>query len=121
MILRTSLRPELDVELVTFHGELDAATAPDLGQPLGEVVAMPRGALLIDLCDCTFIDSLGVATVVRAAKGMRERDRPLAVATSSPQVRRVLALTGADEILDVLWSREDAINRLSSRLGQPDR
>ena len=70
MILRTSLRPELDIELVAFHGELDAASAPDLRARLGEVVEMPRGALLIDLCDCTFIDSLGVAAVVRAAKGM---------------------------------------------------
>ena len=86
---------------------------------LGEVVEMPRGGLLIDLCDCTFIDSLGVAAVVRAAKEMRRRDRSLAVATSSPQVRRVLSLTGADELLDVHWSREDAVDRLAERLGRP--
>ena len=119
MILRTSLRPELDIELVAFHGELDAASAPDLRARLGEVVEMPRGALLIDLCDCTFIDSLGVEAVVRAAKGMHERDRSLAVATSSPQIRRVLSLTGADELLDVHWSREDAVDRLAEQLGGP--
>jgi anti-sigma B factor antagonist len=117
MILRTSLAPELEGELIAFHGELDAASAPDLAARLGEVVALPRGALVIDLCDCTFIDSLGIAAVVRASKGMRERGRRIAVAASSPQVRRTLALTGADELLEVHWSREDAIASLASGRG----
>ena len=91
MILRISLRPELDIELVAFHGELDAASAPDLRARLDEVVEMPRGALLIDLCDCTFIDSLGVAAVGlgvvavalrRMARGQRSR------AASSPRTPR---------------------------------
>jgi beta-phosphoglucomutase-like phosphatase (HAD superfamily) len=52
---------------------------------------------------------------------MRERDRPLALATSSPQVRRVLSLTGADELLDVHWSRDEAVDRLAGLLGRPSR
>jgi anti-sigma B factor antagonist len=117
MILRISLSPELDGELVAFHGELDALSAPDLAARLGEVVALPTGALVIDLSDCTFIDSLGIATVVRTSKGMRARDRPVAVAASNPQVRRTLTLTGADELLEVHWSREDAISSLASGSG----
>jgi anti-sigma B factor antagonist len=115
MILRTSLRPDLDGELVSFHGELDAASAPDLTARLDEVVAMRRGALVIDLCDCHFIDSLGIAVVVRASKQMRSEGRPVAVATSSSQVRRVLSLTGADELLSVHWSQADAVDALSGR------
>jgi len=113
MILRTSLSPELDAELVSFHGELDAASAPDLTARLDEVVAIRRGALVIDLCDCHFIDSLGIAVVVRTSKEMRNQGRPVAVAASSSQVRRVLALTGADELLSLHWSRADAIDWLA--------
>jgi len=113
MILRTSLSPQLDAELVAFHGELDAVSAPDLTARLDEVVATARGALVIDLCDCHFIDSLGIAVVVRASKDMRDQGRPVAVAASSSQVRRVLSLTGADELLSVHWSRADAIGWLA--------
>jgi len=113
MILRTSLRPELDAELVSFHGELDAASAPDLTARLDDVLAVRRGALVIDLCDCHFIDSLGIAVVVRASKKMRNQGRSVAVAASSSQVRRVLSLTGADELLSVHWSQADAIGWLS--------
>lgn len=112
MILRSSLRPELDAEVVAFHGELDAAAAPDLADRLAEVEALPGVGLLIDLTDCSFIDSLGIGSVISGSKALREQDRAVVVAASSPQVRRVLSLTGADELLTVHWSRADAVEWL---------
>jgi len=115
MILRTSLNPELDAQMVAFHGELDAAAAPDLDTRLNEVLEAPRGALLIDLGGCTFIDSLGIAALVRGSREMLERGRAVAAAVPSPQVRRTLALTGVDSLLEVCWSREDALAWLSAQ------
>ena len=114
MILRTSLNPDLDAELVAFHGELDAGAAPDLAARLSEVLTKSDGALLIDLCDCTFVDSLGIAAVVQGSKAMLEQGRTVAVAASGPQVRHVFALTGADELLSLHWSRADAIDWLAA-------
>ncbi len=119
MILHSTLRPELDCELIAFHGELDAAAAPDLRERLEEVVAEPHGALLIDLACCTFIDSLGVAALVEAAKGMSERDRAVAIATAKPQARRILELTGLDALLSLCWTRDEAIAVLGERSPQP--
>ena len=113
MILRNTLSPALEGELVAFHGELDVAAAPDLRALLAEIAADSQGALLIDLCDCTFIDSLGIAAIVGGSKAMLERGRAVAVAVSSPQVRRILALTGADELLPIHWSREEALGWLA--------
>jgi len=115
MILRTSLHPELDAQMVAFHGELDAAAAPDLDTRLNEVLGTADGGLLIDLGACTFIDSLGIATLVRSSREMLDQGRAVAVAVPSPQVRHTLSLTGVDSLLQVCWSREDALQWLSEQ------
>lgn len=115
MILRTSLSPDLDAQMVAFHGELDAAAAPDFDARLAEVLTAPDDALLVDLAGCTFIDSLGIASLVRGARELLERGRAVAVAVPSPQVRRTLALTGVDALLQICWSREDALNWLAAQ------
>ncbi len=116
MILRTSLRPELDADLVSFHGELDATAAPDFGARLAEVAATPPAALLIDLCACTFIDSLGIAALVEGSRAMLEQQRPVAIAASSSQVRRVLTLVGVDDLVPLRRTRAEAAEWLASEL-----
>jgi anti-anti-sigma factor len=117
MITHASLTPELDCELVAFYGELDAAAAPDLDARMGEATAPPAKGLLVDLCGCTFIDSLGIAAVIGGVRTMLERDRPAAVACSSPQVRSMLALTGVDKLVAVYRTREEAVTALAGSPG----
>src|SRR5262249_52365067 len=53
------------VRVLSVSGELDRGTAPQLEQPLEEALASD-GSLLIDLSACEFIDSTGIALLVRA-------------------------------------------------------
>ncbi|MDX6582593.1 MAG: hypothetical protein QOI10_1777 [Solirubrobacterales bacterium] len=112
MITHASLQPELDCELIAFYGELDAAAAPDLEARLLSAAEPPASCLLIDLSGCTFIDSLGVAAVVTGARAMLERERTAAIACDSPQVRRTLALTGVDGVVELYWTRDEAVGAL---------
>lgn len=116
MILRTSLSPELDAELVSFHGELDAAAAPDFGARLGEVAAASPAGLVVDLCACTFIDSLGIAALVEGSRGMLEQGRAVAISASSSQVRRILTLVGVDDLVPVRRTRAEAVELLAGDL-----
>ncbi len=113
MITHASLKPELDCELVAFYGELDAASAPDLKARLEVATVPPAERLLIDLCGCSFIDSLGIATIVAGARAMLERGRPAAVACDHPNVRRTLAMTGVDDVVEVYWTRDEAVSALA--------
>ena len=54
------------VRLIEIHGELDLSTALQLEEPLEDAVRETDGAVLIDLADCQFIDSTGIALIVRA-------------------------------------------------------
>jgi anti-anti-sigma factor len=115
MITHASLKPELDCELIAFYGELDAHAAPDLNARLLTAAEPPAAGLLIDLCGCSFIDSLGIATIISGARAMLDTGRPAAIACGHPSVRRTLGQTGVDEVVDVYWTREEAVSALAEK------
>jgi anti-sigma B factor antagonist len=114
LITQTSLKPDVEGDSVSFHGELDAASAPELRDRVLAIAAEPGGRLMLDLSACTFIDSLGVAALVEAAQEMHKRGRVVAVVCRAPQVRRTLSLTGVDEQMPICWTREEALELLSN-------
>jgi stage II sporulation protein AA (anti-sigma F factor antagonist) len=76
---------------IKVDGELDLSVADQLQKAIDE--AGP-GTTLIDLRYCTFIDSTGIAVILRAHR-QREKDGGRIVAHSpSDQVLRVLMVTG---------------------------
>jgi len=79
-----------DIQVI---GELDLAVAGKLDEVLEGAV---DGAemVLIDLQRCDFIDSSGLAVILRAQKRMVEQGRHLAVYGPSDQVLRILSMTG---------------------------
>ena len=99
--------------MLDVHGELDLSTATQLEKPLEEAVESPASSVLIDLTDCTFIDSTGIAMIVRAwqrvdAAAGNGGEGGLVLACRNEQVRRVLEVTGLEHSLRVFPTRDDA-------------
>jgi anti-sigma B factor antagonist len=78
---------------IQVTGELDLAVADKLDEVLDGAL---DGAemVLIDLQRCDFIDSSGLAVILRAQKRMVAQGRHLAVYGPSDQVLRILSMTG---------------------------
>ena len=98
------------VGAVTVAGELDQATLPELQRALDEVIEAGSDALVVDLSDCSFIDSSGLAALVSA----RERvsagvGRGFAICCGSPQVLRLLEITGLDKAMGAVSTRAEAL------------
>jgi anti-anti-sigma factor len=86
----TDLRPGcLEIRVV---GELDLAEAPQLEQALKRVSEYEQ--IVISLEDCEFIDSTGIAVIVRAHQERNSDGRGLAVCGVVGQIRRVFEVTG---------------------------
>jgi anti-sigma B factor antagonist len=78
---------------IAISGELDLATAPAVLEPLQE--ARDAGEhLVINLRECEFIDSRGIAVLVKAHGELAEAGRRLILFGASQQVHRVLEITG---------------------------
>jgi anti-sigma B factor antagonist len=106
---------ELDggISLLEVNGELDLSTATQLEGPLEEAVNSPKAAVLIDLTDCTFIDSTGIALIVRAWQRVdpgagNGGEGGLVLSCQNEQVKRVLEVTGLEHSLRVFATRDEA-------------
>jgi anti-anti-sigma factor len=97
------------VAVIVVEGELDMNTAPQLERELQAPLSEPASPLLIDLSRCEFIDSTGIALLVRA---WQQLDGSFALCGVGDQVERVLDITGLEESMPTHASREQAIAAL---------
>lgn len=101
---------------ISVRGELDLSTAPELEGPLEEALESGEGSVLIDLSQCEFIDSTGIALIVRAWQRLEsgENGRALVICSQNDQVRRVLEITGLELSIPVHMTRDEALAALAA-------
>lgn len=78
---------------VQVEGELDLAVADELDAALAAAAA-ECDRVLVGLQNCAFIDSSGIAVILRAHRQLAEEGKHLAVYAPADQVLRVFATTG---------------------------
>jgi anti-anti-sigma factor len=107
---------EQGTRTISVRGELDLSTAPELEGPLTDAVENDAGSLLIDLTSCEFIDSTGIALIVRAWQRLDSGGdgRSLAICSQNDQVRRVLEITGLELSIPVHTTRDEALAAIAS-------
>lgn len=98
---------------VQIEGELDLAVAPQLEEVLEAAIEECSG-VLVGLERCAFIDSSGIAVILRAHHRMEREGHRLAVYAPTEQVLRVLSMTGLTANGLVFDSVEDALAALGS-------
>lgn len=84
-------------QIVTPEGELDLTTAPQLEEHLLRVLS--EGDVVLDLSRIAFIDSTGIALLVSISGTAREHAWRLELRDPSPQVDRLIKLTGVAILL----------------------
>lgn len=107
------------VHVISVRGELDLSTAPELEPPLEEAIATGDAAVLIDLSECEFIDSTGIALIVRAWQRLDrsadgEGSGKVVICSNNDQVRRVLEITGLELSIPIHETRDAALSALRS-------
>jgi anti-anti-sigma factor len=93
------------VVVVRVQGEVDTATAPQMGQVLDEQLERDRRVVL-DLSQVDFMDLHGLAVIMRAARRGR---RSFVVARPAPCVVRLLELIHADGEVPILPDGTDPL------------
>ena len=88
--------------LLELRGEVDHHGARDALRQLELAVdaALPR-MLVLDLAGVTFMDSSGIALILRAQQRMQLLDGGVVVRGVPPQARRVLDAAGVDRLVTI--------------------
>ena len=100
---------------VHVEGELDLAVAGQLDEVLS-AAADECECVLVGLDRCDFIDSSGIAVILRAHNRMEEDGGRLAIYAPSDQVLRVLSMTGLTANGLVFASAGEAMAALGVKL-----
>ena len=88
--------------LLELKGELDHHGAHDALRELEMAIdaALPR-KLVLDLAGVTFMDSSGIALILRAQQRMQLLDGSLLVRSVPPQAKRVLDAAGVSRLVAI--------------------
>jgi anti-anti-sigma factor len=97
---------------VQIEGELDLAVADQLDEVLTTAVE-ECNCVVVGLERCTFIDSSGIAVILRAHNRMAEEGNRLAAYAPTAQVQRVLEMTGLTTNGLVFDSVEEALSAVA--------
>jgi anti-sigma B factor antagonist len=102
------------VPVVAPTKELDIASSRELGQRLAELAGSPGDAVL-DLTQVGFMDSVGLAVVMKASSRFSRQGKSLLlVIEPEGNVDRVLQLAGMRGRLNVVATRDEALERAST-------
>ena len=94
-------------QVITVSGVIDLRMAETFYGELSEVLASTGNDVVIDLSQVEFLDSTGVTALMRSGKDLRSSNRELALVCSTGPVRRVLEVSGVDEVFRVVGSMDE--------------
>jgi len=112
--------PQLGVEIferegaqiVALSGELDLRAAAELQSALDQASAGQHARVCLDLSALQFIDSTGLAIVIRSHQDTIEAGGRLVVVCAAGNVRRTFETTGLMAMLSVAETVDEALQRL---------
>jgi anti-anti-sigma factor len=105
------------IRVIAVRGELDLSTASELERPLEDAISSGDASVLIDLSECEFIDSTGIALIVRVWQRLDrtadgEGTGRVVICSHNDQVRRVLEITGLELSIPIHSTRDEALAAL---------
>lgn len=108
----------LPTAVVPMPAEIDVANATRLAAELDTAIHPGVKALVVDMTLTTFCDSMGVKVIARIRGQAVAEGVDLRLVTASPQVLRILAVTGLDTKIRIYRRLEDALGADSKPPGE---
>jgi anti-anti-sigma factor len=96
--------------VIAVAGELDLASGPELEAQLHQISAADTELVVVDLRELEFMDSTGLSIIVRAHQRLTGEGCTLGLVRGSPQVQRLLDLTGVADRIALVTQPEELLN-----------
>ncbi|KUN89914.1 hypothetical protein AQJ66_02280 [Streptomyces bungoensis] len=95
------------------HGAMDYVSQPELRERLNQLIARAEPAVVLELTNVSSCDSAGLNVLLEAHREAQRAAVALVLACVPVTLRRVLDMTGADQVLRVFDTVPDAEAALS--------
>lgn len=81
-----------------LEGEIDLHRSPRVERSLASMIKRKPNHLVVDLSGVTFIDSSGVAVLIRALQNVRQYGGKLTLSGMNDKVRPIFEITRLDQV-----------------------
>jgi anti-anti-sigma factor len=88
-------------DVIVAAGDIDITTAPKFWEALSLLIERGTQAVVLDLAGVRFMDSQGVAAIVRAHKQLQPKSGKVIIRAPQAQVRTVLEVTGLADLIQL--------------------
>jgi anti-sigma B factor antagonist len=95
--------------IVRVRGDIDLATRDEIRRQIEDSID-GAGRVVLDLSQVTFIDSSGLTVLVETHQRLGQNPEAFAVRAPSPPARRVLALSGLDQLMTIVDADDGEIS-----------
>jgi len=96
------------VTVVAIDGRIDIKGAQEIDMPM-MIVAGSRRAVVIDISGVSFLASIGIRSILVAAKSINSKKGSCVMYGPIDDVREVLETTGIDSIIPIHTDMDEAI------------
>ena len=93
---------------VTLDGRLDIDGSRAIDDRFSFITTTRKANVIVDLSSVTFLASIGIRTLMTAARGQQGRGGKLVLAAAQPIVQKVLVMAGIDQLIALYDSVEAA-------------
>lgn len=96
---------------LTLAGRIDALESPELSRHIDEQLADEPAHLVVDLYRVDYVDSSGLAVLVRVWRAQQAANRRFSlVMPESDAAKRIFSLAGFDQIFEIEDAPADSIS-----------
>jgi anti-sigma B factor antagonist len=97
--------------ILSVIGRIDTLTAPELEQVVNKEIEQGNRKILLDFSGVSYISSSGLRVLLATAKKLKNPGDKLGLCSLSPEVFKILKLTGFTSIFSIYLSEGEALAR----------
>ena len=105
------------IHVLTVSGEIDLFTAPDVRAAASAALDEGAQRIVVDLADVRFLDSTGLGVLIGIMKRLRPAGGSLAIVNTNPATATTFSITGLDDVLRIVPTRDAALAAVSELPG----
>ena len=106
-----SEREKSNTRILNIHGFLDAHTAPELENKIGDIIKSNVYNVVVNFDDLDYISSAGLGVFMAFIEEIREKGGDIKLCSMSPRVFTVFDLLGFPILFDILDNEDEAIEK----------
>ena len=97
--MKTEIKQQEGITLITVHGELDTDTCLDFQQKTAPVAEVPGGKVELDLSKVDYISSKALRIIISLEQRVTEQGGSFTVTAVSAPVREIFDMTGLSQTM----------------------